>query len=40
MVLNPASGDGTRRIPLVDCLLDMPFRENSMIVFQSTCADK
>jgi hypothetical protein len=33
MVPNPASGDGTRRIPLVDCQLDMPFREKSMIVF-------
>jgi hypothetical protein len=40
MVPNPAGGESMRYIPLVDCLLDMPFRENSLIVFQSTCADK
>jgi len=40
MVPNPAGGESIRYIPLVDCHLDMPIRENSMIVFQSTCADK
>ncbi len=40
MVPNPAGGESMCYIPLVDCLLDMPFRENSLIVFQSTCADK
>jgi hypothetical protein len=40
MVPNPANSGTMRYIPLVDCLLDMPFRENSLIVFQSTCADK
>ncbi len=40
IVPNPAGGESMRYIPLVDCLLDMPFRENSLIVFQSTCADK
>ena len=40
MLPNPAGGESMRYIPLVDCLLDIPFRENSLIVFQSTCADK
>lgn len=40
MLPNPAGGESLRYIPLVDCLLDIPFRKNSLIVFQSTCADK
>ncbi len=40
MVPNPAGGGKMSYIPLVDCLLDMPYREDSLIVFQATCADK
>lgn len=39
-VPNPRTGQPMSYIPLMDCLLDMPYRPGTLVVFQSTCAGK
>jgi len=39
-VSNPRTGRPMEYLPLMDCLLDMPYRSGSMVIFQSTCAGK
>ncbi len=40
IINNPVTAKPMKYIPLVDCLLDMPYKKGSIIVFQSTCGDK
>lgn len=40
LIPNPRTGKPMKYIPLIDCLLDMPYRNGGLIVFQSTCAGK
>ncbi|MFH1971282.1 MAG: hypothetical protein ABIJ05_02765 [Patescibacteria group bacterium] len=38
-VLNPASNEKMAYIPLIDCLLDMPYKKDTIVTFQSGCDD-
>ncbi len=39
-VPNPRSTQSMKYIPLMDCLLDMPYQPGTLVIFQSTCAGK
>lgn len=38
-VLNPATNEKISYIPLIDCLLDMPYKKGAIVTFQSGCDD-
>jgi hypothetical protein len=40
LLTNPRNGQPMPYIPLLDCLLDMPYPSGTMVVFQSTCGGK
>jgi len=40
LVTDPETGEELPYIPLMDCLLDLPYRNRAVVVFQSTCGSR